>query len=129
MRAKAELSLEECKAVYGRWRDLFSQGGLDAEIEAARRELGLMSQLRLMEDVIFSAPVELLGNTVATHHDEAVRREAGLWLDRVRRLREFEQARQREWAEYLRQLINGEPMVDVVYGVSDHEQEEAHKKS
>lgn len=121
MRAKAQLSLDECRSVYGRWQELFSQGGLDAHIEAARKEIELRSQLRLIEDLIFSAPVDLLGNTVATHHDEAVRREAGLWLDRVRRLREFEHARQKEFAEYLRQLINGEPMVDVVYGASDYE--------
>ena len=121
MRAKAQLSLEECKAIYGRWRELFSQGGLTHEIEAARQEIELRSQLRLLEDLIFSAPVDLLGNSVATHHDEAVRREASLWLDRVRRLREFEHARQQEFAEYLRQLINGEPMVDVVYGASNYE--------
>jgi len=121
MRAKAQLSLDECKSVYGKWRVLCSQGGLTHEIEAARMEIELRSQLRLLEDLIFSSPVDLLGNAVATHHDEAVRREAGLWLDKVRRLREFEQARQKEFAEYLRQLINGEPMVDVVYGASDYE--------
>ena len=116
MRSKTQLSLSECKDIYDKWRVLLSQGGLDAEVEAARMEIDLTARLQLLWALVSDAPVEMLGNCVATYHDEATIRTAAAWLDRVRQLRRFEQARSREHGEFIRQIIHGETLVDVVYG-------------